>query len=284
MEQASALFPVPSDVRRESVLAGGVPAEWVEAPGADPARVILYFHGGGYALGSLKTHRSLVAALSRQARSRVLSLGYRLAPEHPFPAAVEDACAAYGWLLEQGVGSRRVFLAGDSAGGGLTISALLAIRDAGTPLPAAGLCLCPWVDLLGTGRSLLRNASKDPMIEPEGLKLLGRLYLGEGKAVHPWADPLGTDLSGLPPLLIQAGTNEALLDDATRLADRARDFGVRVSLRRWKDMFHVWHFFAPILPEGKMALEEIGRFVERHAASPRRRSTRNSPSMEMALG
>jgi acetyl esterase/lipase len=257
------LFPIAPDVRREPVNAGGVKAEWLEAPGAAGNRTVLYLHGGGYVLGSLDTHRQLAARISRAAITRCLSVDYRLAPEHPFPAAVEDATTAYRWLLGTGVEPARVVIAGDSAGGGLTVATLLALREAGTPLPAGAVCLSPWVDLEGTGESTTTKADVDPIIETGLLNDMGRLYLGGADPRTPLAAPLYADLHGLPPLLIQVGTAEALLDDSTRLAERARAAGVDVTLDPWEDMIHVWQFFAEMLPEGQEAIDRIGEFIRK---------------------
>ena len=251
----------------DRVDAGGVPAAWVEAPGADAGRVMLYLHGGGYVIGSIDTHRELAGRLSQAAAARVLILDYRLAPEHPYPAAVEDAAAAYRWLLaDGGAVPARTVIAGDSAGGGLTVAAMLALRDAGDPLPAAGVCLSPWVDMEGIGASMTAKVDVDPMVRREGLVRMAGLYLNGADPRTPLAAPLYADLSGLPPLLIHVGTAETLLDDATRLSERARAAGVDVTLESWDDMIHVWHLFAPLLPEGQQAVERVGDYVRQRAA------------------
>jgi acetyl esterase/lipase len=261
MEALAGAAMIPADVQREKVSAGGVPAEWVAAENADRARVILYLHGGGYVIGSINTHRELGSRLSRAAAARVLLIDYRLAPEHPHPAAVDDAVTAYRWLLSQGVSPARLVVAGDSAGGGLTVATLVALRDAGLPVPAAGVCLSPWVDLEGIGDSMTAKADLDPMVQRDGLLKMAAAYLGSQSPRTPLAAPLYADLSGLPPLLIQVGTAETLLDDATRLAERARKAGVQVSLEPWEDMIHVWQAFASMLPEGRQAIDRIGEFV-----------------------
>jgi acetyl esterase/lipase len=256
---------IPADVQSEKVSAGGVPAEWVVAENADPDRVILYLHGGGYVIGSINTHRELGSRLSRAAAARVLLIDYRLAPEHPHPAAVDDAVAAYRWLLSQGVHPSRLAIGGDSAGGGLTVAALVAVRDAGLPMPAAGVCLSPWVDLEGIGESMTTKAAADPMVQRDQLLKMAAAYLAGQNPRTPLASPLYADLSGLPPLLIQVGTAETLLDDSTRLAERARKNGVQVTLEPWEDMIHVWHAFASLLPEGRQAIDRIGEFVKLNA-------------------
>jgi epsilon-lactone hydrolase len=258
--------PVPEDVRREAVEAGGVPAEWIVPPNADRERVILYLHGGGYVIGSINTHRALVAAIARSAGARALALDYRLAPENPFPAAVEDATAAYRWLLANGARPDQIVVAGDSAGGGLTVATLLALRDAGDPLPAAGVCISPWVDLEGVGESMTAKADVDPIVQKDALVRMAQAYLGDADPRTPLAAPLYADLGGLPPLLIQVGTSETLLDDATRLHQRARDAGVEVTLEPWEEMIHVWHLFGLMLPEAQQAIEQIGAFVRRQTA------------------
>jgi monoterpene epsilon-lactone hydrolase len=264
-EQMAAMFPVDADIKREPVTANGVKAEWVSAPDADAGRAILYLHGGGYVIGSINTHRSLAARLSRAAKARVLVLDYRLAPEHPFPAAVDDSLAAYRWMLAQGLKPSRIAVSGDSAGGGLSAATLVAIRDAKLPLPAAGALLSPWVDMEGIGDSMTSKDKVDPMVHKEGLLGMAKAYLGGQNPRSPLAAPLYADLTGLPPLLIQVGTSETLLDDASRLAERAKKAGVNVTYEPWENMIHVWHLFAPMLDEGQQAIEKIGAFVRKHA-------------------
>ncbi len=249
------------DIQCERVNAGGVDAEWVCAPGAASDRFVLYLHGGGYVIGSVKTHRDLMARLSRAAKARVLGLNYRLAPEHPFPAAVDDAVAGYKWLLAQGAKAGRIAVAGDSAGGGLTAATLVAIRDAKLPTPAAGALLSPWVDLEGIGESMTTRAKIDPVVQKEGLVGMAAAYLQGQNARTPLAAPLYADLKGLPPLLIQVGDAETLLDDSKRLEARAKAAGVSTKLEVWPEMIHVWQLFANFLPEGQQAIEGIGKFV-----------------------
>lgn len=259
-------FPLSEEVHFTPVQADTVAAAWIEASNADPDRVILYLHGGGYVIGSIATHRELANRLSRAAAARVLLLDYRLAPEHPFPAAVEDAVTAYRWLLQQGANPSRTVIAGDSAGGGLTVAALVALRDAGLPAPAAGVCLSPWTDMEGIGDSMASRAHLDPMVQRGRLLDFARLYLHEADPRSPLAAPLYADLKNLPPLLIHVGTAETLYDDATRLADKARAAGVEVTFEPWDDMIHVWHLFAPMLPEGQQAIERLGEYIRQHAA------------------
>lgn len=254
--------PVAADVTCTRLDCDGVSAEWIAAPGADDARAVLYLHGGGYILGSVTTHRDLCARLSRAAGCPVLAIEYRLAPEHPFPAAVEDAVAACRWLLHQGFAPGRLAVAGDSAGGGLAVAALVSLRDAGVALPAAGVAISPWIDLALTGGSLQGRAALDPMVQTAGLATMAEAYLAGADPRSPLASPLYADLQGLPPLLIQVGMFEALFDDAARLDARARCAGVEVRFRPWDDMVHVWHLFAAMLPEAQQAIEEAGAFIK----------------------
>jgi len=266
MEKAVAAVPVPEGVSFTRVRANGVPAEWTVADGARADVAIVYLHGGGYVMGSLDTHRGLCARLSHAARARVLSVDYRLGPENPYPAAVDDAVAAVRFVRASGVAPRRTAIAGDSAGGGLTLATLVALRDAGDPAPAAGLCISPWTDLAMTGASLVAKAAEDPMVRPDHLRLMAKAYLGGRDGKTPLASPLYADLAALPPLLLQVGSAEVLLDDAVRVAERARKAGVAAELRVWPDMFHVWHAFAQILPEGQQAVEEMAAFFEERLA------------------
>jgi len=257
---------VARDVKCEAVSAGGVPAEWIVPPEAAEDRVILYLHGGGYVMGSINTHRAMIARIARASHAKALALDYRMAPEYPFPAAVDDACAAYRWLIAEEYKPGRIVIAGDSAGGGLTLATLLALRDSGAPLPAAAVPISPWTDLEGTGASVETRAAADPMVDKEGLVRMGKMYIGDRDPKNPLASPLYADYKGLPPMLIQVGDAEILLDDATRVAERARAAGVKVELEAWPEMFHVWHVFAKILPEGQQAIDRIGEYVLQHAS------------------
>jgi len=254
-------LPSPDDLQSEKVTANGVSGEFISAPGADAARCIYYLHGGGYVIGSVNTHKVLAYDLSKASGARVLSMDYRLAPEHPFPAGLEDAVAGYQWLLESGVKPEHVAIAGDSAGGGLTVATLLALRDRGIALPAAAVCFSPWVDLLGEGESMTSRAEVDPMVQKEALLWYTDLYMAGGDPKDPLASPLYADLSGLPPTLIQVGDAETLLDDSTRLEAKMKATGVSVELEVWDRMIHVWQLFAPILSEGREAVAKAGAFI-----------------------
>jgi monoterpene epsilon-lactone hydrolase len=253
------------DIKCERVSAGRVDAEWVCAPNAASDRFVLYLHGGGYVIGSVNTHRDMIARVSRAGQARVLALNYRLAPEHPFPAAVDDALAGYKWLLAQGAKASRIAIAGDSAGGGLAAATLVAIREAKLPIPGAGVLLSPWVDLEGLGESMVTRMEVDPVVRKEGLVGMAQAYLQGQDAKTPLAAPLYADLKGLPPLLIQVGDAETLLDDSKRLNDRAKAAGVSTRLEVWPEMIHVWQLFASYLPEGQQAIDGIGKFIREHA-------------------
>jgi acetyl esterase/lipase len=260
-----ATLPVAPDLKFDNASANGVPGIWSEAPGADRDRVVLYFHGGGYVLGTAHGYRSLVGEIGRAAKARSFAIDYRLAPEHPFPAAIDDAVTAYRWLLDQGISPGSIGFAGDSAGGGLTVTTLIALRDLGLPLPAGGVMISPWIDLDNTGASMTGKASADPALEKQGLDLFASGYrLGitpETPRQHLLA-PLAADLRGLPPLLIQVGTAEVLLDDSTRLATKAAADDVATQLAVWPQMIHVWHMFGFMLSEARDAVRQAGDFLQ----------------------
>ncbi len=248
----------------------GMPAEWLVPKGvkdsATETPVLLYLHGGGYILCSPDTHRPLIATLAKKSGQRALVIDYRLAPEHPFPAAIEDALKAYRWLLAQGTPASSITVAGDSAGGGLTLALLLSLRDAGEPMPAGAALLSPWTDLAMSGWSHITHAKRDPMLSVEAALLGARHYLGPVSPTNPLASPLYAKLDGLPPLAIHVGGNEILLDDSLRLADRARAAGVEVEVKVWPDLPHVFQA-ASFLPEARQSLGELAEFLKSAAAS-----------------
>lgn len=236
-------------------------AEWIHGPDVGDRGALLYLHGGGYCIGSIGTHRALAARLSEASGLAVLLPGYRLGPEDPFPAAVDDAVAGYRWLLDRGFNGEQLAIAGDSAGGGLTAATLLALRDHAVELPAGAALLSPWVDLTQSGPSMTANAESDPLVDKEGLDEMASWYLAGAAADDPLASPLFGELRGLPPLLIQVGEPETLLDDAVRFAERAEQAGVDVALEVWPEVFHVWQASAGMTPEGDRAVARIGDFL-----------------------
>lgn len=254
-------FGIPADVTVAKVSAGGVAAEWTATPEADHASAVLYLHGGGYVIGSLDSHRHLAAEIGRACGTRALAIDYRMAPEHPFPAAVQDALAAYCFLLDSGIKPSRICIAGDSAGGGLVVAAMLAIRGTELPQPACGWCISPWVDLACAGASMLDNATRDPTVQKAGVLEFAGIYLAGADPRSPLASPIYGDLRGLPPLLIQVGSVETLLDDALALARVAGSADVSVDLQIWPEMIHVWHLYHPQLTAGRGAIAVGGVFV-----------------------
>jgi epsilon-lactone hydrolase len=247
-------------VRIQRVREGAVRGEWLDAEPADQG-VILYLHGGGYVAGSPVTHRPITAALARLAGRRVFALDYRLAPEHRFPAALDDAVVGYRWLVDQGVRPDSLALAGDSAGGGLVLAALVRARDEGLPLPACAVCFSPWTDLAATGESLLRNSRRCPMLRPDRVADFARLYLGAASPRHPYASPLFAKLEGLPRLLVQVGAGESLLDDSRRIHDAIRAAGGHSTLQIFDGVFHVWHMLDGLIPESRQALRRAAAFM-----------------------
>ena len=259
-------YGVASDVTVEPVTANGVRAEWTSTPQDGSDAALLYLHGGGYVIGSLDSHRHLVAEVGRAAGCWALALDYRLAPEHPFPAAVEDAVAGYRYLLARDVKPGRIAVAGDSAGGGLVVAAMVAIREAGLPQPGCGWCISPWVDMEMTGETMTSKAAVDPMVQRDGVSEMARLYLNGADPRSPLAAPIYADLAGLAPLLIQVGAAETLLDDAIRLAKVAGAADIGIDLQIWPEMVHVWHLFHPELKAGLRAIEAGGAFVRAHTS------------------
>lgn len=263
IDAIGSIDPVAPDIRLEPVSAGGVPAEWSLAPGSDPHKVLMFFHGGGYCSGSIKSHRVMVTEGGRAAGARTLAVGYRLAPEHPFPAALEDA-GAYEFLRAQGIAAASIALGGDSAGGGLTLALLISLRDAGKPLPRSAWLVSPWTDLRMSGASLSDKAAVDPLISRPYLEELAAAYLAGADPDNPLVSPLRADLTGLPDLLVQVGSAETFLDDAVRIARRAGEGDVAVTLEVWPLMIHAWHLWAHRLTDGRRALASAGAFMRAH--------------------
>jgi len=261
-EAMARMFKPLAPVQYTPVIANNIPAEWVSPVGGSTERVILFIHGGSFNSGSIVSHRPLAANIALACKARALLIDYRLAPEHPFPGAGQDTLAAYEWLLASGIPAEQIVVAGDSAGGTLTLALLVQLRDQGKPLPALAVCLSPATDLTASGESWTRNAGKDVMLDPRKEHTSIELYLRDADPRNPLASPLYADLHGLPPLLIQVGSDEVLLSDATRLAERAKDAGVQVKLEVWEGMQHEWQFAASFLPEGRRAINQIGEFVD----------------------
>lgn len=258
------LPPHPSAIV-EAVDANGVPADWITTPNSVPDRVILYLHGGAFVVGSRETYRRIASDLSEATAAKVLLIDYRLAPEHPYPAALEDAVTAYQWLINEcGLESRYIAIAGDSAGGNLVINTLVSLRNAEEALPSAAFVISPYVDLARTGKTFQTKAQVDLLVTHELLKTINAMYLPSGDFQNPSVSPLYADLSKLPPMLIHVGTEEILLDDALRLARQAALADVAVELKVWPGMIHCLHLFAPMLSEGQKAITEAGAFLKQH--------------------
>jgi epsilon-lactone hydrolase len=252
-------------VATEDVEANGVRSRWVRASGCDTRRAILFLHGGGYQIGSVDSHHNLMAALSAASGCAVLGVDYRLAPEHRFPAAVDDVLAAWQWLVSQGFAPGQVAVCGDSAGGALGIALMTILRDKSLPLPACAVAMSPWADLEAHGDSFRSNAEHDPVTQREVLLVMARTYLGRGGDPRdPLASVVHANLSRLPPLLVQVGSNEVLLDDARQLAARAQEQGCAVTLSEWDGMFHVFQLFTGRLRQADAAIAEAGAFLRTH--------------------
>jgi len=267
LDEIGSAYGVAPDIAFKAARIGGVETEWSAAPGSDGTRVLVFFHGGGYCSGSIRSHRSMASEAGRAAGIRALAVGYRLAPEHPYPAALQDAMAVYDALLADGVPARHVAVGGDSAGGNLALALILRLREAGKPLPACGWLVSPWTDLAMTGATLASKASVDPIISKPYLQELADAYLAGTDPKLPLVSLLYADLAGLPPLLVQVGSAETLLDDAIRIAARAAADDVRVTLEVWPRMIHAWHLWAARLASGRAALASAGAFM-RAALAP----------------
>ena len=263
LEQLTSLVKGPKDVDLEHIDINGMAAVWISSPEVDSNKVVLYLHGGGYILGSLNSHKDIAMRIGRAAKARVLLVDYRLAPEDPFPAAVEDAVKSYKWLIEnQNIVPNKIVIAGDSAGGGLTLVTLIKLRDDNISLPAAGVCLSPWTDVALTSESLIRNAKVDPFLKLYDLVFMADLYVGDNDPKNPYISPLYADLHDLPPILIQVGTADSVEDDSVRFAEKAKKAGVDVKLEVFDDMIHVFQAFADMAPEGQDAIDKIGEYIQ----------------------
>jgi epsilon-lactone hydrolase len=255
--------PPPLGSRTDHLQIGGVPAAMISVRESRPDCSVLFLHGGAYTIGSFRNYGHFTWRIGRAARARVLAIDYRLSPEHPFPAALEDAMSAYRWLVERGSTPRRMLIMGDSAGGGLTLALLLKLRDEGAPLPTGAVAMSPWTDLALTGASLHTNAVRDPMVVASEVSRFAQMYLGDADPRDPYVSPLYGDPRGLPPTLIQAGEDEVLLDDAIRMAQKMKGAGCDVELQVWSGMPHVFQLLVPVMPEANAAVEQIGAFANR---------------------
>jgi epsilon-lactone hydrolase len=264
MERLSKFTSLPSKTRVSKIQLNGISAEWIYGEVACKDNVILYLHGGGYNICSPNTHRETAAHIANASNAKVLLPDYRLAPEHPFPSALQDATEAYRWLLRSGFKSGQIALAGDSAGGGLAIATALALREAGDPPPAAIACISPWTDLALTGESIQTKAQADPLLNPPSLRRMAANYFGDRNPCAPLISPVYADLRDISPMLIQVGSDEILLDDSTRMARTAAAAGVRVTLKVYSQLWHVFHFNAKFMPEAKAAIAELGMFIRAH--------------------
>lgn len=261
LEERLAQLPMVEGVAGEAVSIDHISAQWLAPNDIASDLVVLYLHGGGYCLGSNRTHQSMVSYVVKGLQAKALMIEYRLAPEHPFPAALEDAVTSYRWLLAQGQSPDRIIIAGDSAGGGLAVATMIRLKEEGVSLPAAGVCLSPWADLSASGESYQTKAEEDPIVQRDGILEFADAYLDGQDRKTALASPIFGDLTGLPPLLIQVGSAEVLLDDGRRLSANAKAAGVAVDLEVWDQMVHVWHLFSAMLPEGREALEAVVRYI-----------------------
>ncbi|HEX3504612.1 MAG TPA: alpha/beta hydrolase [Xanthobacteraceae bacterium] len=265
IEEVGSVWPVAGDVALTPVEAGGVPAEWSIIPGSDPSRVLMFFHGGGYCSGSIVSHRRMVTEAGRAAKIRTLAVAYRLAPEHPFPAAFDDALSAWGFLRAKGIAAQHIAVGGDSAGGGLTIALINRLREQGEDPPGCAWLCSPWTDLTMSGATLATKDAVDPLIHKGYLEELAAAYVPAGMdRKDPRISPLFSDLEGFPPVLIQVGSAETLLADATRFAAAAGAADVAVTLEIWPHMTHAWHMWNAHLDAGRRALASAGAFFRRH--------------------
>ncbi|MFW9875705.1 MAG: alpha/beta hydrolase [Candidatus Thorarchaeota archaeon] len=253
---------IPKDVDIEQFKIGNIPAEWISVPGAHEDKVFFHLFGGGYIMGTLKSRRTIPYHLSRTTNLRCLNLEYRLAPEHPFPAALEDALESYKWLISEGFDPEKIVIGGESAGGGLAIATLLKLKELNLPLPAGGVLMSPWADLTGSGESIIRNQKFEPLIK-DGIVNMAKMYAQKESLDNPLISPVFADLKGLPPLLIQAGGIEALVDDSNMLAERAQKDGVKVKLEVYENMTHVFQNFGEELPESRKAYECVNEFIQK---------------------
>ena len=262
LDEVGSVWPVADDVELVAVDAGGVAGEWSSVPGSDPSRVLLFFHGGGYCSGSIRSHRRMVSEAGRAAKVRTLAIAYRLAPEHPYPAALDDTHSAWRFLRQTGIAAARIAIGGDSAGGGLTVALIDRLKAAGEELPGCAWLVSPWVDLTMSGSTITSKDAVDPLIHKTYLEELAGAYISAGiDRADPTVSPLFGDLRGFPPCLIQVGSAETLLADSTRFAAAAGAADVSVRLEIWPHMIHAWHLWNAHLEAGRRALASAGEFM-----------------------
>ena len=264
MEKMAKFAKLPPNIQFKKITFNGMAAEWIYTDIAREERVILFLHGGGYNLCSINTHRELAAHIAKKSDAKVLLIDYRLAPEHPFPAALEDAISAYRWLLDSGLTGKNIAIAGDSAGGGLALATTISIRDAGDPLPSSIACIAPWTDLCMTGDSIITKSKIDPLVKIDSAKIWAKNYVGDNDPSNPLISPLYADLKKIPPLLIHVGTDDMLLDDSKRIAKKADNAGVKVELKIYEKLWHVFHLNVKAMPEAKYAVAAFGSFINDH--------------------
>ena len=262
-ENAGSLIPLPQDIKYKSVVAGNVNAEWITCGEINENRIFMFMHGGGYYRGSIAATRATVARISAEAKVKCLSINYRLAPEHPFPAAINDTYCAYEWLINKGIRPEHIIVSGQSAGGGLCLALLLKIKDNNISQPIGAVALSPWTDLCQTGKTMVTNEKIDPIISKQYLDRFSKLYFPDSHNMSYLASPIIGELSGLPDMLIQVGSSETMLDDSKRFYEKAKKANVNAKLEIWKDMFHGWHGNAHILKAGEDAIISIGRFCNK---------------------
>jgi acetyl esterase/lipase len=267
LNNARRMNSVPKGVEINKFEIAGIPSAWISPSNADQDKVILHLHGGGYVLGGIDSQQMMCILMAQTLKMKVLLPEYRLAPENPFPAAVDDALKVYRWLLAQGYHPGNIIVSGDSAGGGLGLATVLSLRDAGEALPAAVACMSPWADLTFKGGTYITKAKAEAVLREDVLREWASYYIGTEKPDHPLISPVYADFRGFPPLLIQVGSDEILLDDSRMLAEKAKADGVEVTLKIWDDLWHVWQALGKLIPESKKAFEEMGQFVREHGSA-----------------
>jgi acetyl esterase/lipase len=266
LEKATKFSFLPTKTKVDQVVYNNISAEWISSKNANEENVVLYLHGGGYNLGSPLTHREFAAHMSNASRAKVLLPDYRLAPENPFPAALEDAIASYQYLLDNGYATNKIAIAGESAGGSLTLATCLSLRDQNKPLPSSLTCLSPWTDLEMTGNSIRTLADIDPIVKLASVKMQASNYIGTNDPKSPFISPIHADFTDFPPILIHVGSDEMLLDDSKRVANKARQAGVNVTLKIYDEMWHFFHVFYRLMPEAKAATKEVGMFIQKNCS------------------